>query len=94
MARYRLSNRADEKISEIYEYSLLQFGEAQADKYFTGLHDLLNNLAENPLLGRLDNTFGSDVRRFVYERHVVFYKLVPDGIFVLAVYGVRQEPRI
>jgi hypothetical protein len=43
MARYRLSNLADQKIAAVYEYSLLQFGETQTDVYFLRLHDRLNS---------------------------------------------------
>jgi toxin ParE1/3/4 len=93
MARYRLSAHADDKISAIYKYSLLNFGEDQADLYFTGLHRLLGTLAETPLLGRSDESHGNGLRRFVYERHVIFYKVVPGGILVLDVFGVRQVPR-
>lgn len=94
MARYRLSATADDKISAIYEYSFLHFGSDQADLYFMGLHRLLETLAETPLLGRPDKNLGSDIRRFVYERHVVFYKAVAGGILVLDVFGVRQVPRL
>jgi plasmid stabilization system protein ParE len=51
MARYSLSRAADDKIAAIYEYSVLQFGERQADKYFLGLHDIFEALAERPNLG-------------------------------------------
>lgn len=94
MARYRLSAAADDKISAIYEYSFLQFGEDQADLYFMGLHRLLETLAERPLLGKLDENLGSDIRCFVYERHVIFYNVEPGGILILDVFGVRQVPHL
>jgi toxin ParE1/3/4 len=92
MARYRLSNAADKKIASIYEYSVLKFGEAQADSYFLGLHDLLDLLATNPSMGREQPDFGADTRRFLYEAHLVLYRPVADGIFVLDILGVRQKP--
>jgi toxin ParE1/3/4 len=92
MARYRLSNAADEKIASIYEYSVLKFGEAQADAYFLGLHDLFDLLAANPSIGREQPDFGDDTRRFLYEAHIVFYRPVADGIFILDILGVRQKP--
>lgn len=93
MARYSLSNVADEKIESIYEYSLLNFGEAQADAYFLGLHELFELLADNPVMGRKEPELGDDVRRFLYEAHIVFYRPLSDGILILDLRGVRQRPR-
>ena len=92
MARYRLTSVADQKIESIYEYSLIRFGEAQADAYFLGLHDLLELLASNPLIGQREPNLGHDMRRFLYEAHIVFYRPVPDGVLIVDLKGVRQRP--
>lgn len=91
MARYRLTGVADEKVDSIYEYSILHFGEAQADTYFLGLHDMFDLLAENPLIGREEPELGDGVRRFLYRSHIVFYRLVPDGVLIIDLKGVRQR---
>jgi plasmid stabilization system protein ParE len=51
-------------------------------------------LAETPLLGREDDNLGNGIRRFVYEQHVIFYRMVSGGILVLDIFGVRQVPRL
>lgn len=94
MARYSLSQVADGKISAVYEYSLLQFGEDQADDYFLGMHHLFEILAERPLLGRQSDALGEGMRRFVYKAHVVFYTSTADGILVVDIFGIRQMPRL
>lgn len=38
MGVYKLSNNAADKLSDIYEYTILNFGEEQADKYYMSLH--------------------------------------------------------
>jgi toxin ParE1/3/4 len=93
VARYRLSNVADQKIESIYEYSLLNFGEPQAEAYFLGLHDLFELLADNPMIGRKEPELGDNIRRFPYEAHIVFYRPLADGILILDLRGVRQRPR-
>jgi toxin ParE1/3/4 len=93
MARYRLSGTTDDKIASIYEYSILKFGEAQADAYFLGLHDRFDLLAGNPSMGREEPQVGEGVRRFLYEAHLIFYRPVTDGIFVLDVVGTRQRQK-
>jgi len=92
MAGYRLSNAADKKIASIYEYSVLKFGETQADAYFLGLHELFDLLASNPSMGREEPDVGDGIRRFLYKAHLIFYRSVADGIFVLDILGVRQKP--
>lgn len=92
MARYRLSNTADKKIASIYEYSVLNFGETQADEYFLGLHDLFELLATNPLLGREEPDLGADIRRFLYQAHLVFYRPFSEGVLILDIRGARQRP--
>lgn len=91
MARYRLSNTADQKITSIYEYSVLKFGEVQADAYFLGMHDLFDLLASNPSMGREEPELGEGVRRFLYEAHLVLYRPVTDGILILDLLGARQK---
>lgn len=91
MARYRLSRIADQKIDSIYEYSILRFGEAQADSYFLGLHDLFELLANNPLMGQEEPDLGDGIRRFLYEAHIVFYRPISDGVLILDLKGVRQR---
>ena len=93
MARYRLSNIADQKIASIYEYSVLNFGETQADEYFLGLHDIFELLADNPLLGREALELGADIRRFLYQAHLVFYRPVSDVVLILDFRGTRQKPK-
>lgn len=91
MARYRLSRIADQKIESIYEYSILRFGEAQADSYFLGLHDLFDLLAGNPLMGQEEPDLGDGIRRFLYEAHIIFYRPMSDGVLILDLKGVRQR---
>lgn len=93
MAGYRLSQAADASITAIYEYSLINFGEATADAYFYGLHGALVRLAEYPRLGRECNEVKSGCRRLAYKSHVIFYTVSGDGdIFVLDILGSAQDP--
>ena len=93
MARYRLSNLADQKIASIYEYSIVNFGETQADAYFLSLHELFELLAANPLMGREEPELGDGIRRFVHQAHVVFYTSDSDGVLILDIRGSRQAPQ-
>lgn len=93
MARYELSNLADQKIAAIYEYSIAQFGEHKADEYFLGLHGLFEALALNPMIGREEVELGEGIRRFPYQSHLVFYKAVSRGVLILHIRSARQKPQ-
>lgn len=49
MASFRLSSKAEEDITEIYTYGILQFGYSQAEKYAAEVEETLLNLAHFPI---------------------------------------------
>lgn len=89
MGSYRLSAQADRTISRIYEYSLLTFGEKQADIYFSSLHDAFQGLIANPAMGRRVEGRAT-TRKWVHRRHVIFYDVTGDDIFILDILGAGQ----
>ncbi len=50
--KYELSGRADSDLKEIYKYSYVTHGKAQADRYYDGLIARLEFLANAPLIAR------------------------------------------
>ncbi|MDX2506350.1 MAG: type II toxin-antitoxin system RelE/ParE family toxin [Gammaproteobacteria bacterium] len=52
MAKYRFFRTADNRQDEIWDYTLENWGEKQAEKYTTELHQHLAKLSENKLLWR------------------------------------------
>ena len=50
--KYELSGRADSDLKEIYKYSYVTHGKAQADRYYDGLIARLEFLAGTPLIAR------------------------------------------
>ncbi|EKN3987280.1 type II toxin-antitoxin system RelE/ParE family toxin, partial [Yersinia enterocolitica] len=49
---YKLTERAAEDFAGIYDYTLLKFGEAQADHYTDALEAFFETLAGMPDMGR------------------------------------------
>lgn len=49
--KYTRSKRADQDIRQIVLHSMKEFGEAQTDKYLSGLSDVLQILSDNPEIG-------------------------------------------
>ena len=91
MAGYRLSKDADADQAEIYEYSILNFGQNTARDYYTGLMGCFDTLCDNPKLGRRRDELRKGARSLLHQQHVIFYRLDQDGIFILRVlHGSRD----
>ena len=73
MAAYSLSSKAAADLSQIYEYTILNFGLKKAREYLTGLHARFESLAANPMQGRSAIELSPGLRRLEFESHVVFY---------------------
>ena len=85
MAVYSLSAKAATDLSGIYEYTILNFGLKQPQKYLTGLHARCESLAGSPRQGRSASELSPDLRRFEYRSHVVFYLPEDNGVRVVRV---------
>ena len=91
MAEYLLSNLADQDISDIYQYTVSEFGESKANAYLTGIDEKLTLLAEQPRLGRSIDFVREGYFRSEYASHSIFYTLVEEGILVVRVLHNRMD---
>jgi len=94
MSGYRLSNRADSDLFDIFVYGIDAFGEAQALIYQNDLDWVFRLLAENPRLGRLAPLVGPDIRRHEHASHVILYEEDEKGVVILAVVHSRNIRRL
>ena len=78
----RLSQAAEADLLEIGQYTLDQWGASQADRYLYKLEACFQRLAKNPGMGRDCRKVAAGLRRFEHGEHVVFYRIVSDGIAV------------
>ena len=85
MAVYKLSGKAGADVEDIYEDTIENFGIEQARKYLHGLGDCFKALAENPLRGRAADELASELRRYEYQSHVVFYREVEQYTLIIRV---------
>ncbi len=85
MADYELSERAEQRLAEIYEYSIEEFGLKTARRYLNGLHQTFGRLAENHNIGTDLSEVRPATRRLVHESHVVYYEPTAAGILIVEV---------
>ncbi|HGM5491715.1 TPA: type II toxin-antitoxin system RelE/ParE family toxin [Serratia fonticola] len=69
---YKLTEQAADDFARIYDYTLLKFGEAQADHYTDAFEAFFETLAGMPDMGR-DYPAVRGVMRIEFQRHAIFY---------------------
>ncbi len=82
---YKITAEADNDLIKIYVYGFLNFGETQAEKYFSELEDCFQFLSETPLICRERAEFTPPVRNHHYGRHLVIYVIHDDLILIVRV---------
>ncbi len=92
MAEFRLSERAERDLIEIYDYTEENFGAYQADAYHAGLERSFDLLAHFPRIGRAVDEIAPGFRRFRFQAHAVFY--TEESGFVLIRSVLRQAREI
>lgn len=85
MKNIKLSRQASLDVDEIYLYGLINFGEDQADLYLAKIQNCLKTLQTNSEIGRLDTRVNPAIRRFDFERHVIFYDINDTEIVVVRI---------
>lgn len=89
---YKLSNLAAKDFEGIFEYTLVNFGISKADEYTKCLHDVLEMIGFNPLVGMECTEIAVGVRRHNRSKHVIFYRYRTDNIFVIRILHQQMEP--
>lgn len=83
--RYKITREADKDLSEIYVYGFLNFGERQAETYFSELENCFQLLSETPFICRERLEFTPPVRIHNHGRHLVVYVVQDDQILVVRI---------
>jgi len=74
MGKYKISQKAIEDLSAIWEYTYHEWSESQADKYYWMLIDTCNEISENPEIGKVYSIIAKDLYGMKSGRHLVFYR--------------------
>lgn len=94
MGKYRLTQRADDELFEIFLYGFEWFGETQAERYRAGLQHCFELLAANPRLGRAADIVSPGLHRHEHASHVILYEEEPGGVLIVAIVHGRSIRRL
>ena len=79
MANYKLTNKAVEDLSKIWDYTFDVWSEDQADKYYKILISTCQDIADNPVLGKNYEGITENLLGMKTNRHIVFYRTLNEN---------------
>ena len=91
MPRYSLSELAARDIENIYKRGVIEFGEAQADRYHDELHQTFGMLALFPLTGGERPTHEAPIRVQPKAAHLIVYEPSAHGVHIVRVFHRSQD---
>jgi toxin ParE1/3/4 len=78
MAEFKLTNKAVEDLSKIWEYTFEVWSEGQADKYYKSLISYCQEIADNPQLGKNYDGISQSLLGIKTNRHIIFYRTINE----------------
>ena len=75
MASYKLTNKAVEDLTNIWEYTTEEWSEQQADRYYYLLLSRCQEIANQPELGKKYEGIKNDLLGLKAEKHIIFYRI-------------------
>jgi len=92
MAKYFLTNKAVEDLTEIWNYTFEEWSEQQADKYYHMLMDNCKEIAQNPKMGKNYDGVMTTLFGLKVTRHIIFYrKLSANEIEITRILHERMD---
>ena len=93
MAKFYFTRKAVEDLSAIWNYTLEEWSEEQADKYYGMLVASCRKLAENPVLfGRRYEEIADNLYGCKSQKHIIFYRIVEnDPVEVVRILHERMD---
>lgn len=76
MAKFHLSNRAVDDLSDIWLYTYSEWSEGQADKYYSSLLSSCQEIADNQNLGKVYPEISNVLFGYKSGEHIIFYILI------------------
>lgn len=76
MAKYYLTNKAVQDLSEIWDYTHDEWSENQADKYYNFLLESCQEVANNRKFGKAYDEIEKDLLGFKCNHHNIFFKVI------------------
>jgi toxin ParE1/3/4 len=76
MAKFSFTNKALNDLTEIWDYTVKEWSENQAEKYYNLIMASCMDLANNPQLGKSYEILALNVLGYKCGQHIIFYRKI------------------
>lgn len=96
MAEFHFTNKAVEDLTNIWNYTVEEWMEEQADEYYRMLIASCQKVANNPILfGRKYDVIADGLYGFKVNKHILFYHIMENGdVEIIRILHERMDLRI
>lgn len=92
MAKYYLTDKAIQDLSEIWEYTYEEWSEKQANKYYKSLSESFQEVANHPDFGKHYDEVQKELLGFKSNHHIIFFRIIsPKEIEVIRILHERTD---
>jgi len=88
----RLSKRAKADLYNIWNYTVAEFGENQAERYLSSIEEGFNLLLEHGEIGKPADHIGVSLRALSKDSHIIYYMSSESYVDVMGVLHERMDP--
>ena len=78
-------------LADIWAFTVERWSEAQADRYFEGLNEVLALLCAHPEIARLNEALTPPARHYFYRAHLVIFTADEGAVEVIRVVQMRSD---
>lgn len=79
MGKYKLTIKAVEDLSKIWEYTYEAWSEKQADRYYKMLISSFQEIADKPNVGKSYSGIAQRLLGLKANRHIIFYRTIEEN---------------
>lgn len=77
MVSFQLTKKAVSDLASIWKYTLDEWSEQQAEKYYNLLLDTCESISANPKLGKSYEGITKELLGLRMNKHIIFYRALP-----------------
>lgn len=91
MAEYRLSPAAESDLETIWINTCQEWSIKQAEHYIDRITEVFAELAQSPKIASACDHIRPGYRRYIAERHVIYFRITSYGIAVVRILHDRMD---
>ena len=76
MIKYYLTNKAVQDLEDIWDYTVDEWSEQQAERYYKMLIDTFHEITQNPEIGKKYTEISLNLFGLRTGKHIIFYRRI------------------